>query len=132
MFLDIFYVPNFSELLTADFGKTKNPLFFHRGTKDFIVSIGDTSLGPWREIANGTFPDLRPDVGTWSPVKVNLTVVKVEPPSEGRFVKYECTSMYGDACALHYVGLVQLRTMQAAPEPQGIFDQGRGGLNFLI
>ena len=63
-------------------------------------------------------------MGTWSPVKVNLTVIEVEPPSEGRFVKYECTSMYGDACALHYVRLVQLSTMQAAPELEGISNRG--------
>ena len=82
-------------------------------------------MGPWQVIARGTFPDLIPQVGTWSPVKVNLTVNPVDPPVKGRFVKYECATMYGDACALHYVGVVQQRNVQQdTPDPQGMFDLG--------
>ena len=96
-----------------------------RGTKDYIVSIANKTLGPWKVVAKGTFPDLRPEEGTWSPVKVDLTIKPVDPPVKGRFVKYECASMYGDACALHYVGVVQRRNMQqATPDPQGMFDVG--------
>ena len=82
-------------------------------------------MGPWQVIAKDMFPDLIPQVGTWSPVKVNLTIEPVIPPVKGRFVKYECATMYGDACALHYVGVVQRRNMQqVTPDPQGMFDVG--------
>ena len=96
-----------------------------RGTKDYIVSIANKTVGPWQVIAKGTFRDLIPQVGTWSPVKVNLTIEPVDPPVKGRFVKYECVSNYGGACALHYVGVVQRRNMQqVTPDPQGMFDVG--------
>ena len=72
-------------------------------------------------VPKGTFPDLRPKVGTFTPVKVDLTVIEVEPPSEGRFVKFECSSSYGGACALHFVGVVQLSGLQSTPEPQGTY-----------
>lgn len=76
-------------------------------------------------IARDAFPNLIPQVGTFSPVKVDLTVKPVDPPVKGRFVRFECASMYGDACALHYIGVVQRRNMQqATPDPQGMFDVG--------
>ena len=96
-----------------------------RGTKDYIVSIANETLGPWQVIARGMFDNLIPQVGTFSPVKVDLTVKPVDPPVKGRFVKYECVSNYGGACALHYVGVVQRRNMQqVTPNPQGMFDVG--------
>ena len=96
---------------------------FSRGSEAFDVSIGETSLGPWTTIAKGTFPDLRSPKKSWNPERVPLTVIQAEGGGSvaGRFVKYECTTFYGDACALHYIGL--LTATPPEPEAEGMLNK---------
>ena len=76
-----------------------------RGSKDFDVSMGESAVGPWTTIASGTFPDPRP-AGKKGDV-VEKTVIRIKEEFIGRYVRYKCTSWYGEACALQYIEVIE-------------------------
>ena len=67
--------------------------------------MADSEGGPWTPIAAGTFPDPRP-AGRNGDV-VERTVVRLREAVTGRYVRYRCTSWYGEACVLQYVEVIQ-------------------------
>ena len=79
-------------------------IIYFRGSKDFSASIGHTPQGPWTEIANGSFPDLRNETMVGYAVVVPLTVIRMAEAHIGRFAKFQCDTWLGDGCALHYLG----------------------------
>ena len=66
--------------------------------------MGHTPQGPWTEIANGSFPDLRNETMVGYAVVVPLTVIRMAEAHIGRFAKFQCDTWWGDGCALHYLG----------------------------
>ena len=67
--------------------------------------MADSEGGPWTPIAAGTFPDPRP-AGRNGDV-VERTVVRLREAVAGRYVRYRCTSWYGEACVLQYIEVIQ-------------------------
>ena len=76
-----------------------------RGTKDFQVSIGNSTEDVTEIIASGTFQDPIP-AGEKGEV-VDMTVLRLEEPVVGHYIEYKCTSWYRQACALQYIGVYE-------------------------
>ena len=71
--------------------------FFYRGTKSYIVSVSESENGPWKEIKSGTLVDPRPRSDPQ-----DLETFQIHPVL-AHYVKFSCTSYYGEYCALGYI-----------------------------
>ena len=76
----------------------QNNLSFFSGTKNYNLKIGDTATGPWHMIAEGQLHDPRQSSS------VEKTEIVIASPRGGRFVRFRCTSWWGNGCALQYLG----------------------------
>ena len=72
-----------------------------RGTKGYIIEIGDTADGPWTEVAEGELP---------KPVTriADMTTLPLSKPQTARFVRIRCVSWWIRGCLLMYIGAVSL------------------------
>ena len=62
---------------------------------------------PWVEIKSGTFVDPREHEGPYNPQELESFQID---PVMAQFIKFSCTSYYGEGCALQYIN-VQAKDM---------------------
>ena len=79
-------------------------LLCFRGTKTFVVEVGETSEGPWTKIAEGQLSEP-------APMPVPMKKISVENPQAGRYVQYRCITGYSGICGLQYIGVFQSTTI---------------------
>ena len=73
-----------------------------RGTKGYIIEIGNTADGPWTKVAEGEFP---------KPAHYSsegMTTLPLSKPQRARFVNFRCTSWWDHGCLLGYIGAVSM------------------------
>ena len=73
-----------------------------RGTKGYIIEIGDTADGPWTKVAEGELPIPVRDV------PVDITHLPLSKPQTARFVRFRCVSWWNNGCLLGYIRAVSL------------------------
>ena len=72
------------------------------GTKGYTVSVSEEENGPWTEVKSGTFTDPRLHAGQYNPQTSESFFFT---PVVAQFVKFSCTSYFGQGCALQYIGV---------------------------
>ena len=70
--------------------------FFFSGSKDFAVDIGNTTGGPWTQIADGQLETSTP---------FPRREIFLDEPHFGRFIQYRCITGFGSYCGLQYIGV---------------------------
>ena len=75
---------------------------YYRGTKGYIIEIGDTANGPWTKVAEGELPIPVRDV------PVDITHLPLSKPQTARFVRFRCVSWWCKGCLLGYIGAVSM------------------------
>ena len=73
-----------------------------RGTKGYIIEIGDTADGPWTEVAEGELPE------PVNNVPVDMTTLPLNKPQTARFVNFRCVSWWNKGCLLGYIRVLSL------------------------
>ena len=71
-------------------------LSYFRGTKGFIIEVGESANGPWTKMVEGEFADPAQEEG--------ITEFPLSRPQRGQFVKFTCVSWYRYGCMLQYIG----------------------------
>ena len=66
---------------------------------NYSVSVSDNENGPWTMINNGTLSDPR------RRSTMELETFDLDNKAAGRYVKFDCTSKYGDRCCLNYIAV---------------------------
>ena len=77
------------------FSNTPDHICFS-GSKDFAVDIGNTSVGPWTQIADGQLETSTPFL---------RREIFFDEPHFGRFIQYRCITGFGSYCGLQYIGV---------------------------
>ena len=77
-------------------------------TKDFRLEIGDTAVGPWKEIAEDQLPKASyvnelNDFDGYDTVPIKE--IYFDKPNKGRFLQFRCITFYDSNCGLQYIGI---------------------------
>ena len=73
-----------------------------RGTKGYIIEIGNIADGPWTEVAEGELPKPVHNV------REDMTTLPLSKPQRAQFVNFRCVSWWNYGCLLGYIGAVAL------------------------
>ena len=79
---------------------------YYRGTKGYVVEIGNTADGPWTKVVEGEFS--QPVYN----VREDMTTVPLSEPQTARFVHFRCISWWDSGCLLGYIGVVSKEVEQ--------------------
>ena len=66
------------------------------GSKDYVVEVGDSAVGPWTKIAEGQMEASKPFP------RIEITLGR---PHSGRFVQYRCVTWWSNYCGLQFIGV---------------------------
>ena len=75
---------------------------YYRGTKSYIIEIGNTADGPWTKVAEGEFPKPVHNV------RADITTLPLSIPHTARYVNFRCISWWDRGCLLGYIGVVSM------------------------
>ena len=64
--------------------------------------MSENANGPWEAVKSGTFTDPRQHGGPYNP---QTSETFLFTPTMAQFVKFNCTSYYGNGCVLQYIGV---------------------------
>ena len=74
-------------------------LFCSSGSKDYVVEVGDSAVGPWTKIAEGQMEASKP---------FPLIEITFGHPYSGRFVQYRCVTWWSNYCGLQFIGVYKV------------------------
>ena len=64
------------------------------GSKDYVIEVGDSAVGPWTKIAEGQMEASKP---------FPLIEITLGHPHSGRFVQYRCVTWWSNYCGLQFI-----------------------------
>ena len=69
------------------------------GSKDYVVEVGDSAVGPWTKIAEGQMEASKPFP------RIEITLGH---PHSGRFVQYRCVTWWSNYCGLQFIRVYKM------------------------